>query len=262
MADRSSIITPALRHFWDLILVLTQKELKVRYKSSVLGYVWSIANPLAFAFTFYVAFKVVMRIQMEDYALFLISGLFPWQWLANSITFSTGVFLANASIIKKVSFPRSSVVLTTVLQDMIHFALAMPVIVLFLFLYGRSPSVSWLWGIPLFLSAQFCLTYGLCLAVSSANLFFRDLERLVGILLNLIFYFTPILYPESLVPAEYRALANANPFAPLMTGWRKLFMYGELDLALLVTSAAFGGVALLGGYTIYRKLSWRFAEVL
>jgi len=134
------------QHYIDLMIVLTQKELKVKYKSSFLGYLWSIAHPLAFALVFLVAFKIIMRIEIEDYALFLIAGLFPWQWFSNSVNASPLVFLGNASIIKKVNFPRNLMPFTQVFQDMIHFILAIPVIVLFLFIYRKSPSFSWLYG--------------------------------------------------------------------------------------------------------------------
>jgi len=125
----------AFQYYKDLIVALTQKELKVKYKRSFLGYLWSIANPLALALVFYVAFKVVMRIPIENYTLFLISGLFPWQWFSNSVSSSAMVFVGNASLIKKVNFPRESLVIATVLNDMLHFILSIPVIVIFLFFY-------------------------------------------------------------------------------------------------------------------------------
>jgi lipopolysaccharide transport system permease protein len=167
-----------LEHYRDLIVILTQKEMKVRYKSTLFGYVWSIAHPLAFALVFFMAFKVVMRIQMEGYAVFLIAGLFPWQWLSNSVNASPMVFLVNTSLIKKVYFPRNILPLATVLQDTIHFLLSIPVIVLFLFIYHKSPSLSWIYGIPVLLFIQLLMTYGLSLMISSINLFIRDLERL------------------------------------------------------------------------------------
>jgi lipopolysaccharide transport system permease protein len=144
-----------IQYYIDLITVFAQKEMKVRYKNSFLGYFWSIGHPLAFAFVFFIAFKIVMKIQMENYALFLIAGLFPWQWFSNSVNASPTVFLGNASIIKKVNFPRNMLPFVTVLQDMIHFILSIPVIVLFLFLYQKSPSLSWIYGIPLLLGIQF-----------------------------------------------------------------------------------------------------------
>jgi lipopolysaccharide transport system permease protein len=251
-----------IQHYFDLIMVLTQKEIKVRYKSSVLGYLWSIGHPLAFAFVFFIAFKVVMKIQMEDYALFLIAGLFPWQWFANSVNVSPTIFLGNASIIKKVNFPRNIIPLTAVLQDMIHFVLSIPVIVLFLFLYHKSPSLTWLYGVPLLLSIQLLMTYGVSLMISSVNLFFRDLERLTVICTTLLFYFTPIIYPLSMIPEKYKQLINLNPIAPLMVNWRNLFLNGILDPASLIVSLAYSIFTFIIGYFVYRKLSWKFAEVL
>lgn len=241
---------------------MTQKEMKVRYKNNVFGYLWSIGHPLAFAFVFYIAFKVVMKIQMEDYVIFLITGLFPWQWFSNSVNASSSVFLGNASIIKKVNFPRNIIPLTTVLQDMIHFLLSIPVIVLFLFIYHKSPSFSWLYGIPLLLGIQFMMTYGVALMISSMNLFFRDLERLTAIFITLLFYFTPIIYPETMIPEKYKTFINLNPLAPLMVSWRNLFLTGTLDPLFLIVSLIYSIFAFVIGYLIYRSLSWKFAEVL
>ena len=251
-----------IQHYIDLITVLTQKEMKVRYKSSFLGYVWSILNPLAFAFNFFVIFKVVMRIQMENYTLFLIAGLFPWQWFSNSVNMSPGVFLGNSSIIKKVNFPRNVTLLAVVLQDMIHFIMAIPVIVFFMFIYQKQPSFSWLYGIPVLLGVQLFTTYGVTLAISSINLFFRDLERLTTIFTMFLFYATPILYPATMIPAKYRYVIDLNPLAPLMISWRNLFLEGTLNAELLAISLAYAAAAYLTGYFIYKKLCWKFAEVL
>jgi lipopolysaccharide transport system permease protein len=249
-------------NYKDLIFVLIQKEMKVRYKNNVLGYLWSIANPLAFAFVFFIAFKVVMKIEMEDYTLFLISGLFPWQWFSNSISVSPGVFLANASIIKKVNFPRNFIPLTIVIQDMIHFILSIPVIVLFLFIYHKSPSLSWFYGIPFLLCIQLLMVYGISLIVSSINLFFRDMEKLTIILMTFVFYLTPIIYPEHMIPEKYKHLINLNPLAPLMISWRNLFLNGTLEVTSLMVSVTYSVFAFMIGYLVYRKLSWKFAEVL
>ncbi|MBF0557972.1 MAG: ABC transporter permease [Nitrospirae bacterium] len=249
-------------NYRDLITVLTHKEMKVRYKSSVFGYCWSVANPLAFAFVYYIAFKIIMKIQMEDYTLFLIAGLFPWQWFGTSVVSAPMIFLANSSIIKKVNFPRNIIPLTTVLQDMIHFLLSIPVIIGFLFIYHRTPSLSWLYGIPLLLLIQLIMTYGAALLVSSINLFFRDFERLISILITLVFYCTPIIYPETMVPEQLRALIYCNPLSPLIVSWRNLFIHGTLDPAALAMGFAYSLVFLAAGHLIYRKLSWKFAEVL
>ncbi len=251
-----------IRHYLDLIIVLTQKELKVRYKSSFLGYFWSVGHPLAFAFVFFIAFKVVMRVQVKDYAVFLIAGLFPWQWFSNSVNASPTVFIGNASIIKKVNFPRYLIPVTQVLQDMIHFMLAIPVIIFFLLVYHKSPFLSWIYWIPVLLTIQFFLTLGVSLMVSSTNLFFRDLERLTSIIIMLLFYFTPIIYLETMVPKRFRPLVDLNPLAPLMISWRDLFLNGTLDPSFAALSVIHAIVIFMAGYLVYQKLSWRFAEVL
>ncbi len=249
-------------HYIDLILVIIQKDMKVKYKSSFLGYLWSVGHPLAFAFVFFIAFKVVMKIQMKDYALFLITGLFPWQWFANSINSAPLVFLSNASIIKKVNFSRQVLPLSAVLLDMIHFILAIPVIVLFMFIYGHSISAAWIYGIPLLLVAQFLLTYGLALIISSVNLFFRDLERIITICTTLLFYFTPVIYSEAMIPERFRYLVNLNPLAPLMVSWRNLFLSGDFDIRSLLVSLVYGTFFIGLGLMLYNKLSCKFAEVL
>jgi lipopolysaccharide transport system permease protein len=252
-----------LKYYRDLIVILTQKEVKVRYKSTFFGYVWSIAHPLAFAFVFFMAFKVVMRIQMEGYAVFLIAGLFPWQWFSNSVNASPTVFLHNASLIKKVNLPRNILPLATVLQDLIHFLLAIPVIVLFLFIYHKAPAFSWFYGIPVLLSIQLMMTYGLSLLISSINLFIRDLERLTAIGVNLLFYFTPVIYPETMIPEKYKTLVLFfNPLSSLMISWRNLFLDGTLQASLVFASFGYGLFVLMIGYMVYTRLSWKFAEVL
>ncbi|MCX5793000.1 MAG: ABC transporter permease [Elusimicrobia bacterium] len=251
-----------LSHYLDLLTVLFLKEMKVRYKSTTLGYLWSVLHPLAFAFVFFIAFKVVMRVQMEDYGLFLITGLFPWQWFANSVGLSPLIFLSNASIIKKIRFPTNILPLTTVLQDMVHFVLSLPVIVGFMLFYGKSPGIAWLYGIPILLAAQVLLTYGIALIISSLNLFFRDLERLTGIALTLLFYFTPVVYSETMIPEKYRYLVYLNPVAPLMISWRNLLLNGGLDPRLAAACVVHGLLFFAAGTAVYNKLSWKFGEAV
>ncbi|MBE0425225.1 MAG: ABC transporter permease [Nitrospirae bacterium] len=252
----------SLEYYKDLIVVLTQKELKVKYKRSFLGYLWSIANPLALALVFFIAFKVVMRIPIENYTLFLITGLFPWQWFSNSVNGSPAVFVGNASLIKKVNFRREVLVIATVLNDMLHFILSIPVIVVFLFIYGMKPSLIWLAGIPVLLILQFIVVFGFSIAISSINLFFRDIERIVFIFTTLMFYLTPIIYSEDMIPHEFRNLILLNPLSTLMISWRNLFMNGTLNFPDIIPCFIYSAILAAIGYFIFRKLNWKFAEVL
>lgn len=247
-------------NYRDLVIVLLQKEIKVRYKNKILGYFWSIANPLAHAFVYFFAFKVLMRVRTEDYVLVLVSALFAWQWLANSVSSGTRLFVAN-SLIKKLNFPKIIIPLTSVLNHLIHFLLSIPVIVVFTLVYQKMPSFSWIVLIPVLLVIQFILTLGISLIFSSLNLFFRDLERLVGILLHFAFFLTPILYSEDMIPDAYQPFILFHPFAPLMISWRNLFIEGRVQpmylLSAFISACLFFGL----GYFIYSRLSWKFAEV-
>lgn len=259
---RNFVLNREIQYYIDLITVLTQKELKIKYRNSFLGYLWSICYPLSFAIVFFVSFKVIMKVAVEDYALFLIVGLFPWQWFSNSVNSAPMIYLGNAPLVKKLNFPKNLLPLTLVLQDMLHFIFAIPVIVLFLYIYNKPVSLSWIYGVPLLLSLQFIMTYGFCLIVSSLNLFFRDIERLTTLSITFLFYFTPVVYLDTMVPERYKPLINLNPLAPLMISWRNLFLYGSLDLVRLLFALFYSISVFALGYIVYRKLSWRFAEVL
>ncbi len=252
----------SLEYYFDLITVLTKKEIKVRYKNSVLGYVWSIANPLLYAIIFYFVFKVIMRFQIKDYSLFLIAGLFPWQWINNSIMASTGSFISNVSLIKKVVFPRLFLPLAQVLNDAFHFVVSLPVIVAFLLFYGKYPSFDWLFLVPLMLIPTFLVVYGISLAVASINVFFRDLQYLVALLMMVLFYLTPVFYAIKFVPHKYRFLVFANPFTSIITGWRVVLMENRMDWNSYLIALVYGCVVFIVGVFVYEKLKDRFAEML
>lgn len=251
----------SLENYRDLLLVLFQKEFKIRYKQKVLGYLWSIANPLANALVYFFAFSVIMGIREENYILFLVTGLFAWQWFSNAVNTSPKIFVGN-SLIKKIAFPRILIPLAMALNHMVHFILSIPVIVLLLAVYQKIPSLNWLWGIPILLATHLLMSLGLALAFATLNLFLRDIERLVSIFMNFIFYLTPILYSEDLIPPEYRNYIYLNPVAPLIISWRQLFLDGTVMPLYLLASFGYALIFFGIGYFIYSKLSWKFAEVI
>ncbi|HEY9647306.1 MAG TPA: ABC transporter permease [Chroococcidiopsis sp.] len=249
-------------NYRDLVFILVQKEIKVRYKGKILGYLWSIANPLAYGCIYYIVFSLIMQVQIPNYPLVLMSGLFPWQWFSNAVGSSPRLFLGNASILKKINFPRSLISLAIMLNHMIHFLLSIPVIFLFLFIYRQAPTLDWLYGFPMLLVIQLIMVFGVSLFLASINVFVRDLERLSSILMTFVFYFTPIIYPLDLVPHRYKFLLAANPVAPLIICWRELILKGKLDWAYLGISALYAVLFFALGYYVYRKLSPKFAEAL
>ncbi|MBF2085080.1 ABC transporter permease [Thermoleptolyngbya sp. C42_A2020_037] len=251
-----------LENYRDLLLVLFQKEFKVRYKGKFLGYLWSIASPLAFAMVYYIAFSGIMRVAVEGYPLILVSGLFPWQWFQNSVGSAPNLFVGNASLIKKLNFPRNILSLSTILNHMVHFLLSLPVILIFMVIYGKSPTLAWLYGLPVMMVVQLFTVYGLALVLATLNLFLRDIERLTQIVMTFVFYFTPIIFTADMIPERFRPLIPLNPAAPLMINWRNLFLHGYLDGHYLLISAGYAVAFFIIGTLVYRKLSWKFAEVL
>ena len=248
----------------DLLLTLTQKEIKVRYTSSWLGYLWSVANPLAFALVYFTAFGVFMRMEVPGYPypVFLIAGIFPWQWFANSVNAAPMTFISNSSLIKKVRFPRNALVASIVLNDCLHYLVSLPVIMAALLVYDFQPAWSWVVGVPLFTIAQFLLVYGIALAVASISVFFRDLERLTAIATTFLFFLTPIVYPAAAVPPRYDVVLSLNPVAPVIRGWQDLLLAGTFDLDVVVAAYGYGIFFLLLGSLVYQLLAPRFAELV
>lgn len=257
------MIVEKYQYYFDLIRVLVAKELKVRYKGTWLGYAWSILHPLAFAIVYFFVFKIVMRIKIENYALFIICGLFPWQWFSSSLSGSTTIFIANYTLIKKVSFPRQFLVLTGVLNDLIHFIFAIPVLVAFMLYFHQYPSLSWFYQVPILIVTQFCFVYGMSLLLATYNVFFRDLERLITILIMIWFFITPVIYPLKMIPDGFRMIIlYGNPMALIITCWKSIFLEGQLPLRFIGITGCYALTAYFFGIKEFKRLNWRFAEIV
>jgi len=255
------MILKEFEYYKDLILELTKKEIKIRYKNSYLGYLWSIANPLLLALIFYFVFKIVTKVKMEDYTLFLISGLFVWQWISNSIMGGANLFISNASLIKKVNFPRNFLALSLILSEGFNFILSIPVIIFFLVIYDKSLSLTW-FVIPLYLIITGILIYSLSLLIATINLFFRDMERLIGLFLTFIFYLTPIIYPLSMIPKKFQFLMYLNPFFPFIVMWQKLFFQNIIEFKFMIISVVYAILFVLIATKIFNKLKYKFADLV
>ena len=247
----------------DLLWILTQREITLQYKRTVLGIFWSLLNPLLLALVFYVAFTIVLRVPTKDFSLFFLSALFPWTWFANSVSASTVSLNANKSLIKKFPFPKHFLLIANVISQGVHFIFSLPIIAFLVYYYGRTLGPNWLIGIPILLVIQLVITLGASLAVSVINVYFYDFQFIVAFLLTMLFWVTPVVYQFDAVPEAYRFwFMYLNPLTPLMSSWRELFMlntihWGWLSLASLGSLGTFGA-----GLLIFRRLSKRVDEVL
>ena len=243
-------------------MLLTFRELRLRYQDTVLGFLWSLLKPLLLGAVLYFALRSVAKIEVSDYHLVLLSALFPWVWFQTSVLLSAPAFAHNGNLIKKIHFPRFVLPFSTVVNNMVHFLLSLPVLLIFLVASGQWPSAAWLVGIPLLMTVQLGLLLGVVLLISSVDVFFRDLEHLTEVLLTLLFYVTPILYPLDLVPDRFRSLLLVNPLASLIEAWRDLLMHNALPGIEIWPALLFGVVALTLGIGAFRRLEGGFADAL
>lgn len=251
-------------HTWELLVLLTAREVKLRYQGTILGFLWTVAKPLLLALVLSFALSRVLRVDVGDapYHLFLLSALFPWGWFQSSIQLSAPSFANNAALLKKVYFPRSVLPLSTVTNQLFHFLLSIPVLMLLLAAWGYYPGVQWLVGIPLLIGIQLVMLAGVVLLVASIDVFLRDLEHLVEVGLTLWFYVTPILYPLHLVQDRIGPLIHLNPMASLIQAWRDLFLENKLPSLDIWPALVFAGVALVAGTLVFNALEERFEDAL
>jgi homopolymeric O-antigen transport system permease protein len=211
----------------------------------------------------FVVLSKFIRIDVDDYALVLLAGLFPWTWFQTSLVSSVASFAGNGALIKKVYFPRFVLPLATVMNNGVQYAVSIPVLLILLAIDGYTPSWTWLVGIPYLLAVQGLLIMGIVLFIASLDVYFRDLEHLTDVFVGLIwFWLTPVIYPLEIVPDRYHNWVLANPMASLIEGWRDLFLRNQIPGLELWPALVFaGGIAALGTFS-FRKLEGGFADAL
>ncbi len=247
----------------DLLWLLTKKETTLQYKRTILGILWSLLNPLLLAVVFYIAFIVVLRMEKEDFPLFLLTALFPWTWFSNCVSASTVSLTANKNLIKKFPFPKHFLLAAGISSQGIHFLFSLPVLTLLVYYYGKAADAIWLVGIPILLIIQYILTMGVALAVSVINVYFVDFQFIIAFILNLFFWLTPIVYQLDTIPEQYRFLSlYFNPLTPLMCSWRELFMSNSIHWNWLSMAVLSSFVTFCAGLLIYERLSKRVDEVI
>ena len=263
MAETSPVTKNRMfRYYYDLTVILVAKEIKLRYKNTFLGFFWSLLNPLILALIFHIAFKRIMRIDIENYTLFLLSGLFPWQWLSTTVSTSPTIFIDNASLLKKVKFPRWILPLSSVGNNLFHFIFTIPVYMAFLLIEGKSPNWLWLPILPLLIIIQFIFISGISFFTASLNVFFRDLLYITHMAMTILFYLTPIIYSEAMIPKDYQLAMYANPISPLIISWRDLLLNNIVRPQYILMSLGYACLIFAIGFALYKRLEWKFAETL
>lgn len=263
-----------LRELWqyrELIRNLVVRDLKVRYKNSFLGVAWSWLNPLLMMVVYTIFFTILLRnTNFPHYPVFLLSGLLPWNFFSESLTSATGSIVNNAHLIKKVYFPREVLPMSIVFAGLVNFIVALPVLFAMMLLFGVRPT-PWVLLLPFTILIQVIFTVGLTLILSTLNVFYRDTQFILSVLMLAWFFLTPVFYPIETVPQRATLLGvtfNArlwlyrlNPMASIIASYRDLLYWGApTGLDFLLRTAVTSLIVLVVGYLVFLRYSPRFGE--
>ncbi|HET8796289.1 MAG TPA: ABC transporter permease [Thermoanaerobaculia bacterium] len=252
----------------QLIAALTARDLKARYRGSLLGYFWSLANPLLLLGVYTLVFtKFFPQQVVTPYPLFLFAGILPWTFFSAAILESITSISANAGLIKKVMFPAEALPIVVVLSHLVHFVLAIPVLLaatLIFALFGKFTMSTTMLLAPALMLLQTLFVAGIALVVSSASVLFRDLRDIVANLMQLGFFVTPIIYLiDNIHSRPLRALLRFNPMTPFVVSYQDVMFFGRLpslsDAALMI---AYAGGSLALGFFVFDRLRDTLAEAI
>jgi len=256
-----------LIHYRGLIQSLVARELKARYRGSMLGFFWSFVNPLLLLGIYTFVFSTVLKNDdklTQPYAVFMFCGILPWTWFSSSLLESSGSLIAGGNLIKKVLFPAEVLPIVSVLSNMVHFALGLPILAGFMIYQGHLPQVPGVFWFPVIVLVQLIFTLACALLLSALTVHFRDLRDLLANLLTLWFFATPIIYPYFREGVQqYSWIFTPNPFFHLAVSYQEsLFFdrFGHGSSLLLLGGASI--MFFLAAYWLFDRLRDSFAEVV
>ena len=251
-----------LAEYKDLVIRLAWSDFKLRYKSSALGFFWSLLEPLLMLLVLYVVFSNLMRVQVEHYQLFLLLGIVLWNFLDRGTSMSIWGIIGKPSLVQKVYFPRDILVISTCITALMMTALEFVVFIIFMAVFRVMPGMTIAY-FPILFVFEFLIIMGLSLALSALNVYFRDVQFIWRLIVQIGFFATPILYPITIFPERIRWIVMLNPMALIITMMRDCTLYRTspepLNLAYVALSTL---VVLLLGYFIFDRLEPKFAEAI
>jgi len=258
-----------LRHlsrYRGLIQSLVARELKARYRGSVLGFFWSFFNPLLLLTVYTFVFAYVMPpaqlSEIPNFALFLFCGLLPWTWFQASLVESSNILISGGNLIKKVMFPAEILPIVTVLANLVHFLLGLPILVAFLIYFDAPLQVSELVWFPVVVLVQLLLSVSLALILSALTVHFRDIKDILANVMTLWFFATPIIYYWKFAPPRIRPFLNLNPFTHLAISYQQILYFpgGFEHWKWLLALGAGSFLLFLFAYFLFDRLRDTFAE--
>ncbi len=258
-------VIPSLIELWrrrELLWHMTVRHLRGQYKQSILGYAWAILNPLSLMLTLSFVFSVLLRFESGDipYPLFLLMGLLPWIFFSMAVSSATDSITGAFSLVTKVYFPREVLPMAAVLTKIVDLGFGLIILVALMVYLGYPPVWTIVW-VPVLFFIHLLFTLGMALPLAALNLFFHDVRFLVGVVLTLWFYLTPIIYPADIVPDKYQILFDLNPNALFINAYRRVVLEGVNPGAdRLLLGLGIATLTFLIGYYLFKRMEPRFAD--
>lgn len=246
----------------EMLISSVKKDLRSRYRGSFLGFLWTFINPLMQLIIYSIVFPFLLKMQEENYPMFVFVGLLPWIYFTSSLQISTTCVVGNGNLVKKIYFPRMILPISVSTTGLMNYIFGLVIVFPALLITGvkLTPYVLFL---PVVMLVNYLFTTGFCLALSSLYVFFRDLEHIVGIVTMAWFYLTPIVFSLKIFPEYAQKLLSLNPMTQFVNAYRNVLMYGKLPSPLGFSAVTVLSIVIFFvGALIFSKLQRTFAEEL
>jgi lipopolysaccharide transport system permease protein len=255
-----------LRELWvyrELLYFLTWRDLKVRYRQTVLGFAWAIIQPLFMMIVFTLFFGTLAKVPSEGipYPLFSYAALLPWTLFASSMARSSNSLLQDANLLQKVYFPRLLMPLAGILSPLVDFVIAFVILIALMFYFHYTPGIRIL-ALPVFLGLELMLALGAGLWLSTLSVKYRDIPYVVPFLIQLGLFVSPVVYSTNLLPERFQAIYGLNPMAGVIEGFRWALLLTDRPSNLFFVSVAITVVILISGAFYFRRCEKEFADVV
>jgi ABC-type polysaccharide/polyol phosphate export permease len=244
----------------DLLINLVQRDLKLKYKGSVIGFLWSLVNPLIMLIIYTWVFKTILKNDTPNFSLFLMAGLLPWSFFASSVTMSVGAFTGNAPLLTKVKLPKYILVFSSVIFNFAIFLMMVVIILVSMYFFNVPYTLNLLY-LPLAIVLQLIFLTSLGIIIAIANVYFHDTAHLIEVVVMAWFWLTPVIYQFNLIPESFQAYVSLNPMSLIINLYQMAIVGGPLYV-----NSYFGGsliaLTVVLAFFFYRKYNTKIAEVI
>lgn len=250
-----------LYDYREMVFSLVKKDLRGRYKGSVLGFLWTFINPLLQLMVFTLVFSVIMKAGYDQYYLFLFVALVPWMFFSSSVQDGSTAIIREKDMVKKIYFPREVMPIATVTSGFVNMLLTFIVIFIVLIISGKGINPVALLCLPFVMIVEYILCLGIAMIVAALTVYFRDLQYILGIFTMALQYMTPVMYGSEMVPDWAMPIFQANPMTPIIEMYRQILYYKEVpEMLSLLYVLALGIIFIVFGFFCFNKLQKGFAE--